>query len=361
MRPTKKPKYPYFSSGPTNKIPAWNLKKLNAKYLGRYHRSNLIQDYIKLTISKIRLALRIPQNYEIFLLPGSSTGAMISVIWSLLTKKKKITSIVFDYWGLDWFNEIKKNNLKQELRKSLNGSMPNLYKIDKDNDLVFVWTGTSTGMSLNNLDFIMSSHSGLTICDATSAAFIYDLDWKKLDATVFSWQKALGSESQHGIVVLSPKAIDRLQENKKKKIPKILDLTNYSLPINTPSTLSLLDFNLSLDWFKKKGGINWGCSVSKENKKVIDNWIKKNKHFKFFCNEKKFQALSPSFLIFNRPIDSKLYEKILIFLEKEKIAYDIKSYRLAPNGIRIWTGPTILKKDLIILTNWLDWSFDNIK
>lgn len=359
MKPLYKPLSPYFSCGPTKKPPGWNTNKLRLSNLSRYHRSNSAQKYIKKLISNLKSFLKIPKDYKIFITPGSCTGAMEGVMWSLLNKNKKITSIVYDYWGLEWTNSIQKMNYKIDLRISLDGKMPDLGNINRNNDIFFVWTGTTTGMSINNLNWLSQNHSGLVVCDANSSVFIYDLEWKRIDVTVFSWQKALGSEAQHGIVVLSPKALERLNDKQDFYIPKILNLKNYNLPINTPSFLCFSDFEYCLNWFNKQGGINWSSKRCIENKMVLDDWSKENKFISYFCGDKEYQSLSPCFFKLDNISETK-FKKIISFLEKENIAYDIESYRKTEKGFRIWTGPTIIKKDLITLTNWLDWSFYNI-
>ena len=355
-----KPENPHFSSGPTKKPKEWDLKKINKQFLGRYHRSSQVIDFMKNLLLEIKKTLSIPQNFEVILVPGSCTGAMESIIWSLLGENK-ITSIIYDFWADDWSKTINRLNYRQEIRKSLDGNMPSLENIDISNDLLFVFTGTSTGMSLTNLDWIPSNHKGLTICDATSAVFIYDLEWEKLDATAFSLQKALGSEAQHGIIVLSPKAQKALKEKKKiNMIPKTLDLRNYKFPINTPSILCLQDFSFCLNWLQNKGGQEWSRLRTLENKGIIDKWIENSEKFEYFVKESFFRSLTPCYLVLrDRKSEHKLL-KMIKYLENKGIAFDIKSYRKANLGIRIWTGPTIIKKDLISLINWLDWSFDNI-
>ena len=361
IKPKVKPLNPFFSSGPTKKPKGWSLEKLNTKFLSRYHRSGIVKNYIEETFEKLKQILKIPKNYKIFLTPGSCSGAMESVIWSLLGEKR-ITSIIYDYWAETWYDDIKKLGYKSEVRKNLNGKMPSLKNIDLESDIFFVWTGTSNGMSVNNTDWISKNHDGLIVTDITSAVFVNDIDWSKLDASVFSWQKALGSEAQHGIVVLSPKAIERLNYNiKKKKIPKVLDLFSSNGVVNTPSLLCLADFNFCLSWFESKGGLDWSLKTCMENKIILDKWIVKNNLFSYFVKENIHRSLTTSFFILNKSVDKNSLKKVIYFLETEKIAYDIQSYRKSPFGIRIWTGPTIIKKDLIALTNWLDWSFYNLE
>ena len=347
----KKPSNPNFSSGPTKKPEGWGVEKLNKDFLGRYHRASDVKEYITKVLKKLRSILGIPVTHKIFLLPGSCTGAMESVIWSLLGKRR-VTSIIYDHWGVEWYKDLKKLGLKIDCRKKLNGEIPNFKNIPIENDLIFVWTGTSNGIAIPNLDFLRKSHKGLIISDVTSSVFIYDLPWKKLDVSVFSWQKALGSESQHGIAVLSPKAIKRI---KNINIPKIISLHNYDFLLNTPSLLSISDFDLCLDLYKSRGGAIGNRSICAENKLVLDIWEKKTTFIKYFVKDPVYRALSPCYFVFKQKFD---YDSFFNYLQKNKIAYDIRNYRKSKPGIRIWTGPTIKKNDLIALTNWLDWSFN---
>jgi phosphoserine aminotransferase len=347
----KKPESPNFSSGPTKKPDEWSVNDLNTNFLGRYHRSSDVKHFINNVLKKLKKILAIPNNYEVLLFPGSCSGAMEAVIWSFLGNKN-VTAIIYDYWGLSWYEDLLKLNLKVELRKNLEGDLPDLNNIPKNNDIVFVWTGTSTGMTINNIDFIKSSHDGLVISDVTSAAFIEDLPWEKIDVSVFSWQKALGSESQHGIIVMSPKAMERL---KKKNLPKVLSIFDHDFLVNTPSLLSISDFDLCLEIFKKKGGIKFSKQTCIKNKCILEEWIKGNEFVKFFCKKKIYRALTPCFFIFKKKLNHK---QMFSFLGKKKIAFDIASYRKAKPGIRVWNGSNIKKNDLIALTNWLDWSFN---
>ena len=253
-----KPNNPRFSCGPTRKPIGWSLGSINQEYLGRYHRSNDVKEYVEIQIKRIKKILKIPNDYELLLTPGSCTLAMESVIWCLLGDRK-ITSIVYDYWGKTWFEDLKKLNLDIDARISLDGNMPNLSNIPPKNDVLFVWTGTSTGISVGNLNFLNEKHQGLVVSDVTSAVFIYDLPWKKLDACVFSWQKALGSESQHGVIVISPKAKKKLSKN---IIPKILDIYSHDYVINTPSLLTISDLEHCPDLYEAQGGLNKSLKIS---------------------------------------------------------------------------------------------------
>ena len=348
----RKPSNPNFSSGPTRKPEGWDLNKLEKRYLGRYHRSEDVKKYIKKVLEKLKNYLGIPNKHKLFLIPGSCTGAMESVIWSICSEEREITSIVYDYWGEEWNKSLKKLNLKIDLRKKIDGNLPNFKNIPLNNDVIFVWTGTSIGIAVPNIDFIDIDQKGLVISDVTSSVFIYDLPWEKLDISVFSWQKALGSESQHGIAVLSPKAFGRI---KRRNIPKILSLYDHDFVKNTPSLLSLADFDLCLDLFLKKGGISFNRKTCMQNKEIIDKWVEKSHYLEYFVKDPKFRALTPCYMTFKKKIK---YDNLFRYLAENKIAFDIRNYRKANPGIRIWTGPTIKKNDLIALTNWLDWSFN---
>ena len=347
--PQKKPKNPNFSSGPTRKPDGWSVKKLNTKYLGRYHRSEDVREYVEKIILNIKKTLKIPKDYKIFFLPGSSTGAMTSVMNSILGKKR-ITSIIYDYWGLLWSEELKKFKYKVDYKKELTGKLPSLENIPIKDDVVFVWNATSNGMSISNIDFITKNHLGLVISDLTSAVFVCDLPWQKLDVSVFSLQKALGAESQKGVAVLSPKALERIKTDQLK----LFSLKNFDFLVNTPSLLAFADLELCIDLYNKRGGLSQNIKICKANKKFLDEWEKKNNFVSYFAL-KKNQSITPSFFIYKRECDHK---KILNYLSDKNIAYDIKNFRTMQKGIRIWNGPNIKKNDLIALTNWLDWCFN---
>jgi len=352
-----KPLNPRFSCGPTSKPYGWSLKNINEKYLGRYHRSNDVKEFIREQINRIKKILNIPKSFKIFLMPGSCTGAVEAVIWNFFGKRE-VTTLIYDYWGLEWYNDLKKLDFKVDARISLDGTIPKVDNIPLENDLFFVWTGTSTGISFNNLEFLNPKHQGLVVSDITSAAFIYEIPWEKIDVSVFSWQKALGSESQHGIVVMSPKAVQRLESLKIRPIPKIFDFMKNNFVINTPSLLTISDLAQCLDFFENIGGLKGSLKKCIENKNVFDKWEQENMYIKYFVREKKYQAISPVYLIFKKEIP---YLKIFNFLTFNKIAFDIQNYRKAKPGIRVWTGPTIKKNDLIALINWLDWCFNKFE
>lgn len=356
-KPKIKPTYANFSSGPTKKPSEWSLSKISNSFLGRYHRSLDVTEYLNDILNLLKYILNIPKNYKIFLSPGSCTGAMTAVIHSLLGERT-ITSIIYDYWGELWSDEVKKFKCKQEIRFIKYGMVPSLKNIKNDNDIFFVWTGTSAGISINEINWIPNRHRGLVISDITSSVFIEKINWKKIDVSFFSWQKALGSEAQHGFIILSPKAVERLNYIKRKKSsPKILSINEKNFMINTPSLLCFADFKFCLNWLKKKGGVEWSNKKCIENYQILNNFIKRNKYINYFVKESKHQAISCSYFTLNNQKKFKNLENVFQYLINEKVAFDIRAYRKMPSGIRIWTGPTILKKDLIALVKWLDWSF----
>jgi len=337
--PKLKPQNPKFSSGPTSKPYEWSLKKINDSFLGRYHRSEDVKNYVNQILHKTKRILEIPPIFEVYIVPGSCTGGMTSAFWSLLGPQK-ITSISYDFWGDLWFEELKKLNLEIEFIRSFSAQPPDLGSIQKENDIVLVWTGTSNGMTISGLDFINEDHIGLVIVDITSAAFIYDLPWEKIDVAVFSWQKVIGGEAQLGTIILSPKAIKRMKKI-KRVIPKILDLRNYNYYINTPSILSLSDLSQCLDIYNKRGDLRENRKICFENRKVLEDWAENNINVEFFVKKKKYRALSPLYLTFKNKFN---YNALFSYLFKEKVAFDIKNYKDTPPGLRIWTGPNIKKK-----------------
>ena len=350
--PKFKPQNPKFSSGPTSKPCEWSLKKIDDTFLGRYHRSNDVKDYVKKILDRTKDILELPPTYKMYIVPGSCTGGMTSAFWSLLGPQQ-ITSISYDYWGNLWFEELKKINLDIQFIKSSSAQPPNLKTIPKENDIVLVWTGTSNGITISELNFIDKDHEGLVIVDITSAAFIYNLPWEKIDVAVFSWQKVLGGEAQLGSVILSPKAIKRMKKI-KRVIPKILDLRNYNYYINTPSILSLSDLSQCLDIYEKRGNLSYNRKICFENRKILEDWAEENNYVDFYVKIKKYRALTPLYLVFRQKFN---HGALLKYLSHKKIAFDIENYKDTLPGLRIWTGPNIKKKDLIHLTNWLDWSF----
>ncbi len=379
-KPIKKPGSPFFSSGPCNKRPGWNPNVLSKAILGRSHRSKVALGRIQEVLNLTRDLLNIPKDYRIGIVPASDTGAIEMALWSLLGSRP-IDILAWESFGKTWVNDI----LKQLRLKEVNvfsakyGEIPDLKLIDFNNDVVFTWNGTTSGVCVPNGDWINNKRKGLTICDATSAVFSMKLPWNKLDVTTYSWQKVLGGEGQHGIIILSPKAIERLETYIPDwPIPKIFQLVKSGKvdeklflgnTINTPSMLCVEDVLDSLKWVKKIGGLDKTIELSKKNLQMVDKWVNKIPWLNFLCKKEIYRSCTSICLIiddewFNnqKEEDKKdILKNIVFLLEKEDVAYDIASYRDAPVGIRIWGGATVDSSDISLLMSWLQWSFEKIK
>ena len=376
LKPENKPLNPYFSSGPCAKRPGWSSDIYTKAILGRSHRSKIALSRIKEVIDLTKLLLEIPDNYYVGIVPASDTGAIEMLLWSLLGEKP-IEVLAWESFGNDWVKDII-HQLKianTEVVQAKYGKIVNLNNVNFKKDIVFTWNGTTSGVCVPNGNWISNNREGLTICDATSAAFSMRLPWKKLDATTFSWQKVLGGEAQHGIIVLSPRAIYRLENFiPNRAIPKIFQLSskgkvNKKLftgsTINTPSMLCVEDALDALNWVKKIGGLEKTIELSKKNLIVVEKKIKNSLWLDFLPEEKNIRSCTSICLKIKESIlekyDTDNLEKkmnnMFSFLEENKIAYDINSYRDAPIGIRIWGGATVNEEDINILLDWLEWCF----
>ena len=376
LKPEKKPSNPYFSSGPCAKRPGWNFDIYSKAVLGRSHRSKIALSRIKEVIDLTKLLLEIPDNFYVGIVPGSDTGAIEMLLWTLLGEKP-VEVLAWESFGNDWVKDIV-NQLKIPNTKVIEakyGKIVNLNDINFKKDIVFTWNGTTSGVCVPNGDWIPNNREGLTICDATSAAFSMRLPWKKLDATTFSWQKVLGGEAQHGVIILSPKAIHRLENFiPNRAIPKIFQLSNKGKinkklftgsTINTPSMLCVEDALDALNWVKQAGGLEKTIELSKNNLLVVEKKIKNSQWLDFLSEEESIRSCTSICLkikdsILEKYETEKLKEKmnnVFSFLEENKIAYDINSYRDAPIGIRIWGGATVNENDIDILIDWLEWCF----
>ena len=360
LKPEQKPSNPYFSSGPCAKRPGWSSDIYSKAILGRSHRSKIALSRIKEVIDLTKLLLEIPDNFYVGIVPASDTGAIEMLLWSLLGEKP-VEVLAWESFGNDWvkdiINQLKIPNTKVTQAKY--GKIVNLNDVNFKKDIVFTWNGTTSGVCVPNGNWIPDNREGLTICDATSAAFSMRLPWKKLDATTFSWQKVLGGEAQHGIIVLSPKAIHRLENFiPNRAIPKIFQLSNKGKvnkklftgsTINTPSMLCVEDALDSLKWVKQVGGIEKTIELSKKNLLVVEKKIRNSLWLDFLPEEESIRSCTSICLKIKESVlekyeTDKLKEKmnnVFSFLEENKIAYDINSYRDAPIGIRIWGGATV--------------------
>ena len=376
-RPLVKPIRPEFSSGPCAKRPGWSLNVLKESSLGRSHRHKVCKNKLKEVIDLTKSILKVPDDYLVGIVPGSDTGAIEIAIWNLLGLKP-VTMLVWDSFGADWAKDIQLQlKLKDlDIIKEDYGKLPNLNSFDFNGDIVFNWNGTTAGVRVPNGDWIKNSRDGLTICDATSAAFAMEIDWSKLDVGTFSWQKSLGGEAGHGIIILSPKAVDRINTyNPNWPIPKLFQLKKNNKinldifsgsTINTPSMMCVEDFLDVLIWSKEIGGLEELIRRSEDNLKTIKDWVSLSTWAGFLCED--FKNLSNTSICL-KLIDPKLITKsletkniieknIIKLLEENNVAFDIGSYRSAPPGLRIWGGPTVENDDIKKLLPWLDWAYD---
>ena len=373
--PAARPISPCFSSGPCAKRPGWSLENLNGAPLGRSHRAKAGKAKLKLAIELTREVLQIPADYRIGITPGSDTGAVEMALWSLLGARG-VDLLAWESFGDGWVTDVVKQ-LKLEARtlKAPYGELPDLTKVDFDHDVVFTWNGTTSGVRVPNADWIPADRKGLTICDATSAAFAQKLDWAKLDVVTFSWQKALGGEAAHGVIVLSPRAAERLTTYKPAwPLPKVFRMTSGGKliegifegeTINTPSMLCVEDYLDALNWGQRLGGLDALIGRADANAKVLTDWVAKSTWAGFLAVKPEIRSNTSVCL---RVVDKDILQlpgetqaafakALASLLEKEKVAYDIGAYRDAPTGLRIWCGATVEAADVAALTQWLDWAF----
>ena len=370
-KPDIRPLDPRFSSGPCAKPPSWNLSSLSDAFLGRSHRAKLGKEKLVQAIEETRELLRIPSNFKIAIVPASDTGAVEMALWSLLGARP-VTMVVWESFGKGWATDVSSQlQLKPTIIEANYGQLPVMEHINFDDDVVFTWNGTTSGVKVPNSDFIPLNREGLTICDATSAAFAVDLPWSKLDATTFSWQKVLGGEAAHGMLVLSPKAVKRLETYKPPwPLPKLFRLTKNNklnediflgATINTPSMLAVEDYLFSLKWVRSIGGLDGMISRCNLNAGVIFDFIEESSWLKNLAESLDTRSNTSVCLVFDdsRIENEKQFAKNLCArLEKEGVAFDIGSYRDAPAGLRIWCGGTVELDSLRSLVIWIKWAFE---
>ncbi len=379
-KPTKKPKNPHFSSGPCAKRPGWSLDALKDAWLSRSHRAAGGKNKLKDVIDRHKAILGIPADYRCAIVPASDTGAVEMAMWSLLGARG-VDMVAWESFGSDWCKDAT-GQLKLEdcnVREADYGQIVDLSTVDTDRDVVFTWNGTTSGVRVPNGDWIKSDRKGLTICDATSAVFAYDMPWEKLDVVTWSWQKVLGGEAAHGMLVLSPRAAERLENFKPNRpIPKIFRLTNKGKLIegafqgetlNTPSMLATEDCIDALKWVESIGGVKETIKRSAENFRVVEEWVAKTPWIDFLAADPATRSTTSICLKITDPwFEAKADEErqdfvkgMVKLLEKEGAAYDIASYRSAPAGLRLWGGATVSADDFRALTPWLDWAYAEAK
>jgi phosphoserine aminotransferase len=380
QKPGVRPVIPHFSSGPCAKRPGWSLQTLTDALLGRSHRSKPGKAKLKRAIELTREILEIPADFKIGIVPASDTGAVEMAMWSLLGARP-VTMLAWESFGEGWVTDVAKQlKLKDTtVLKADYGALPDLGKVDPKSDVVFTWNGTTSGVRVPNGDWIAADREGLTICDATSAAFAQPLPWDKLDVVTFSWQKALGGEAAHGMLILSPRAVARLESwTPPWPMPKLFRMTkggklNAGIfegeTINTPSMLCVEDYLDALAWAKKTGGLKALIAKADANTRIIAEWAAERPWIAFLAADPKIRSNTSVCLRIVDPAVTGLADDaqaafakgIASLLEKEGVAYDIASYRDAPAGLRIWCGATVEERDVEALTAWLDWAFAEAK
>jgi phosphoserine aminotransferase len=378
--PGVRPAVPHFSSGPCAKRPGWNLQNLKDAVLGRSHRSKIGKAKLKRAIDLTREILGVPADYRIGIVPASDTGAIEMALWSLLGPRP-VTMLAWESFGEGWVTDVTKQLKLKDVTvlKAGYGELPDLSKLNPANDIVFTWNGTTSGARVPNANWIAADRQGLTICDATSACFAQPLEFVKLDVVTFSWQKVLGGEGAHGMLILSPRAVERLVSYTPPwPLPKIFRLTNNGKliegifegeTINTPSMLCVEDYLDTLDWAKSIGGLKGVIGRSDANSKVVADWVARTPWIDFLGSDPAIRSntsvclkvVDPAITALAPDAQAAFVKTLASALEKEGVAYDIDAYRDAPPGLRIWCGATVEARDVEALTQWLDWAFAKTK
>jgi phosphoserine aminotransferase len=378
--PSVRPRVPHFSSGPCAKRPGWSPQALSDAVLGRSHRSKAGKAKLKRAIDLTREVLRVPADYRIGIVPASDTGAVEMALWTLLGQRP-VTMLAWESFGEGWVADVAKELKLKDLTvlRAPYGKLPDLAAVDPATDIVFAWNGTTSGVRVPNADWIAAERAGLTICDATSAAFAQPLDWRKLDVVTFSWQKALGGEAAHGMLILSPRAVARLEAYTPPwPVPKIFRTTKAGKinegifageTINTPSMLCVEDYLDALEWAKAAGGLPALHARADANSKVIADWVERTPWIDFLAGDPALRSntsvclkvVDPAVTRLTAEAQAAFVKGIAAALEKEGVAYDIDAYRDAPPGLRVWCGSTVERADVEALIPWLDWAYARAK
>jgi phosphoserine aminotransferase len=380
VKPANRPQNPNFSSGPCAKRPGWNVEVLNNALLGRSHRSRLGRERLKEVITRTKSILGIPETYVCGIVPASDTGAIELAMWSLLGARG-VDMVAWESFGSSWVTDVQKQLKLSDCRsiKADYGILPDLSQIDCDRDVVFTWNGTTSGVKTPNGEWIPDDRQGLTLADATSAVFAMDIPWSKLDVVTWSWQKVMGGEAAHGMIVLSPRAVERLESYTPAwPLPKIFRLTKGGKlekaifegdTINTPSMLCVEDALDGLKWAEQLGGLPTLIQRSEANLKAIADWVDATAWVNFLAADPStrsntsicLKVADPWFNALTVEEQAKAIKKMVALLESEQVAYDIASYRDAPSGLRIWGGATVETADIEALLPWLDWAYEETK
>ena len=380
VKPDVRPGNTHFSSGPCSKRPGWSLDALSDAPLGRSHRAKVGKAKLKQAIDLTREVLNVPADYRIGIVPASDTGAVEMALWSLLGERG-VDMLAWESFGAGWVTDVVKQLKLKDVRKfeADYGLLPNLAEVDFDRDVVFTWNGTTSGVRVPNADFIPADRKGLTICDATSAAFAQDMDFTKLDVVTFSWQKVLGGEGGHGVIILSPRAVERLLSYAPAwPLPKIFRMVSGGKliegiftgeTINTPSMLCVEDYIDALLWAKNLGGLKALIGRADANAKVIYDFIEKNDWIANLAVKPETRSntsvclkiVDPEVQALDAAAQADFAKGVVALLEKENVALDIGAYRDAPSGLRIWAGATIETADMEAVMPWLTWAYQTQK
>ena len=379
--PSLKPERPFFSSGPTAKFPGWSLDKLQTKSLGRSHRSAIGKDRLKYAIDLSKELLGVPEDYLVGIMPASDTGALECAMWTMLSPDRPATVAAWESFGNVWIQDAVKQ-LKLAKLTTLDadyGEIPDLAAIPQDNDVVFTWNGTTSGARIPDTDWLEPGRAGVTINDATSAIFAQEMDWPKLDATTYSWQKVMGSEAQHGMLILSPKAVERIEEyDPDWPLPKLFRLKkggkiNRAIfegsTINTPSLLATEDYIAALEWAKSIGGRQAMFERADANAKIVTDWIESTPWLRNMVADPAKRTNTGVCFVFqgdwydglSDDEKASVPKKIAKMLDERDVGYDFNGYRDAPPSLRIWCGGTVEQEDLKRLIPWIEWAYTQVK
>ena len=378
--PGMRPVNPHFSSGPCAKRPGWSLQALKDALIGRSHRSKEGKVKLKRAIELTREILEVPADYKIGIVPASDTGAVEMAMWSMLGARP-VTMLAWESFGEGWVTDVEKQLKLKDVTTLKTGysDLPDLSKVDSDTDIVFTWNGTTSGVRVPNADWIKADRKGLTICDATSAAFAQPLDFSKLDVVTFSWQKALGGEAAHGIIILSPRAVERLETYKPSwPLPKIFRMTKggklnegifVGETINTPSMLCVEDYLDTLAWAKSVGGLKGMIARADANAGAVHDWVAKTPWIDNLAADPKtrsntsvcLKVVDPAVTALSTDAQWAFVKDLVAACEKEGVAYDFANHRDALPGLRIWCGATVERSDVEKLLPWLDWAYAKAK
>ncbi|MEY3877741.1 MAG: hypothetical protein RLZZ191_1424 [Pseudomonadota bacterium] len=368
--PAVKPARPYFSSGPCAKPPGWSPEKLQTESLGRSHRAKIGKSRLQLAIDLMREVLEVPDTHRIGIVPGSDTGAIEMAMWTMLGARP-VTMMAWESFGEGWVTDVNKQlKLNATVMNAPYGEIPDLSAVDFSNDVVFTWNGTTSGARVPNGDWIADDREGLTFNDATSAVFAYDMPWDKLDVTTFSWQKVLGGEGAHGVLILGPRAVERLENYTPAwPLPKVFRLMSKGAlaegifkgeTINTPSMLAVEDVIFALEWAKTVGGLQGLMGRSNANAAALAKIVETRDYLGFLAADPAIRSTT-SVCLTVEGADEAMIKKMASLLEAEDAAYDIAGYRDAPAGLRIWCGATVDTADVEALGPWLDWAYEKAK